>query len=302
MPVDVAFITVNYNTRSLLEELVRFFRTTPLPFSFTLTVVDNASSDGSLEFLSVCPEVTTISNSENLGYGRAMNRGIAASASRYLCLLNTDVILNAEALTELVNRCDSRSDVAICSPVIRYQDGRIQGFFFKFGLTTLYFELYKKLWNKAFKAKLTTASEPVLVDGIAGAFIFCRRGLAHEDRLFDEDFFFYYEDTELAHRLLKQGARCEVLPRCSIIHIGGQSSSIRHIRLFYTGKYLYLTKHYGALHARWVFQQDCVRVSIKSFFYRCAALIATNDKIRYKLESYGHVAQILREIKENSGA
>ena len=50
-PIDVAFITVNYNTRRLSEELVTFFRTTPLPFSHTLTIVDNASTDSSAEFL-----------------------------------------------------------------------------------------------------------------------------------------------------------------------------------------------------------------------------------------------------------
>lgn len=301
IPVDVAFITVNYNTRSLLEELVIFFRMTPLPFTFSLTVVDNASSDGSLEFLAICTDVTTIRNSENLGYGRAMNRGIAASDSRYLCLLNTDVILNAEALTGLVSHCDKRPHVEVCSTVIRYPNGRIQGFFFKFGLLSLYFELYKKVWNKVFKAKLAVAREPLPVNGIAGAFIFCRRRLAPEGRLFDEDFFFYYEDTELAHRLFKQGVRCEILPRQSIIHIGGQSSSIRHIRLFYTSRYRYLKKHYGVFHAKCVFRQDVIRVIAKLLFYRCANLFSTHDKIRFKLESYRHVAQVLREIRDGNG-
>lgn len=298
LPVDVAFITVNYNTCRLLEELLHFFRTTPLPFSFSLTVVDNASSDRSPDFLAACPDVTTILNSENLGYGRAMNLGIAASDSRYLCLLNTDVILNAEALTALVSHCDIRPDVAVCSPVIRYLDGSIQGFFFKFGLPTLYLDLYKKLWNKNFKIKLASAREAVPVDGIAGAFIFCRRDIASvAGKLFDEDFFFYYEDTELAHRLLKQGKHCEVLPRYSIIHIGGQSSSIRHIRLFYAGRYLYLNKQYGALHTKSVFVQDVVKVTLKLLFYRCAAFVTENDTIHFKLESYGHVAQVLREIR-----
>lgn len=299
-PVDVAFITVNYNTRALLEDLVTFFRDTPLSFSWSLTVADNASTDGSLEFLDECPDVTTVRNSVNLGYGRAMNRGIAASESRYLCLLNTDVILNAAALEALVKHCDTHPQVQVCAPVIRYPNGKVQGFFFKFGLVTLYFDLYKKIWNKLFKMKLASAQDALRVDGIAGAFIFCRRGLALEGRLFDEDFFFYYEDTELAHRLLKQGARCEVLPRQSIIHIGGQSSSIRHIRLFYTGRYLYLKKHYGAAHARRIFRLDALKVRLKIRFYRLAGLITASGKVRFKQESYGHVARILGELKERN--
>ena len=300
-PVDVAFITVNYNTKALLEELVAFFRHTHLSFSWSLTVADNASTDGSLEFLDACPDVITLRNSDNLGYGRAMNRGIAASESRYLCLLNTDVILNSEALEELVRHCDAHPGVQVCSPVIRYPNGKVQGFFFKFGLVTLYVDLYKKIWNKIFKIKLASAQCALPVDGIAGAFIFCRRELAPDGRLFDEDFFFYYEDTELAHRLFKQGARCEVLPRQNIIHIGGQSSSIRHIRLFYTGRYLYIRKHYGEFHARLVFQLDCVKISKKSFFYRLAGLISSGEKIRFKQQSYGHVAQILEELKGRNG-
>lgn len=300
MPADVAFITVNYNTKSLLEDMIVFFRTTPLPFSFSLTVVDNDSDDGSLEYLAGCPDVTTIRNCENLGYGRAMNRGIAASDSRYLCLLNTDVILNPEALAALVSHCDSRPHVAVCSPVIRYPNGRIQGFFFKFGLATLYLDLYKKIWNKVFKAKLASARDPLPVDGIAGAFIFCRRDIATDGRLFDEQFFFYYEDTELAHRLLKRGLRCEVLPNSSIIHIGGQSSSIRHIRLFYAGRYLYIRKQYGAGHAHIVFMADRIKVWLKTCFYRYICLFTSSGKIHNKCESYGHVLKALKEIKESN--
>lgn len=299
--VDVAFITVNYNTRGLLEELVTFFRKAALPFSHTLVVVDNASSDGSLEFLATCRDVTSIANDENIGYGRAMNRGIAASQSRYLCLMNTDVILTAGSLTALFEHCRNHTEVQVCTPVIRYSDGRIQGFFFKFGLPTLYLELYKKLWNKRFKKQLVTAIEAVRVDGVAGAFIFCDRKLALDGKLFDEDFFFYYEDTELAHRLFKQGIRCEVLPQQSIIHIGGQSSSIRHIRLFYGSRYRYIAKQYGSRHARCIFWQDRLRVGIKLMFYRCAALITSNEKILYKRESYTHVAQVLHEIGQNGG-
>jgi N-acetylglucosaminyl-diphospho-decaprenol L-rhamnosyltransferase len=298
--VDVAFITVNYNTRGLLEELVQFFRNTPLDFSWSLTVVDNASTDGSLEYLDTCPDVLTVKNSENVGYGRAMNIGIAATESRYLCLLNTDVILNRAALEALVSHCDSHPDVHVCSPVIKYLDGRIQGFFFKFGLITLYLDFFKMLWNKNFKNRLISSVNPVRVDGIAGAFIFCHRKLAQKGRLFDEDFFFYYEDTELAHRLLKQGAICEILPQQSIIHIGGQSSSIRHIRLFYTGRYLYISKQYGNLHAKILLNLDSIKVSLKSIFYALAGLFTASEKIQFKQQSYKHVSQVLVEIKEQS--
>jgi N-acetylglucosaminyl-diphospho-decaprenol L-rhamnosyltransferase len=294
--VDVAFITVNYNTRELLEQMVAFFRKEELPFSYSLTVVDNASGDGSLEFLATCPEVLTIKNDRNLGYGTAMNRGIAQSRARYLCLMNSDLILTPRALTALVAHCDSHPDVQVACPVIRYRNGRIQGFFFMFGLATLYFNLYKQLRNKFFKLRLARATEALPVDGIAGAFIFCRSGLARAGKLFDERFFFYYEDTELALRLHRQGARCEVLPGESIVHLGGGSSSLRHIQLFYAGRYLFVRLLYGVGHARAVFLQDLIRVVLKCAFYRVVLLLAPSDRVRNKRESYRHVAQTLKEL------
>jgi len=295
--VDVAFITVNYNTRALLQGLVVFFSQVCLPFSWTLTVVDNASSDGSLEFLASCPDLQVVRNTENIGYGRAMNRGIAATESRYLCLLNTDVILNPEALCALVGQCDSQQDIQVCSPVVRNADGSIQGFFFSFDLASLYLDFLKKIRHSRFKRTIAAAHGILPVDGIAGAFIFCRRSLAPEGILFDEDFFFYYEDTELAHRLWKQGERCVVLTDQSVIHLGGQSSSIRHIRLFYASKYLYIRKMYGTVHERVVCFQDSVRIVLKRFFYQMLLLMTTSDKIRAKHESYSHAAQVLVEIR-----
>lgn len=295
--VDVAFITVNYNTKALLEDLVAFFTAARLPFSWSLTVVDNASSDGSLEFLATCPDLQVVRNHENIGYGRAMNRGIAATSSRYLCLLNTDVILNREALCALVNHCDSHEEVQVCSPVVCYEDGRMQGFFMHFSLSNLYFELFKKLKHSRFKRTIAATQAPLQVDGIAGAFIFCRRTLAPRGILFDEDFFFYYEDTELAWRLWQQGARCEVLTAHRIVHLGGKSSSIRHIRLFYTSKYLFIRKTYGTGHERTIRSLDAVRITLKRNFYRLLLIMTDSEKLRSKYDSYNFADQVLKEIR-----
>ena len=293
---DVAFITVNYNTRALVEDLVLFFRGASLPFTYTFTVVDNASSDDSLSFLASCPEVETIANSSNLGYGKAMNQGIAATSSRYLCLLNTDIILNPEALTALVEHCNQHPATMICSPLIRHQNGRIQGGYYRFNLWYTYLDIYKKIFVKRLKRKLAARQGIVRVDGIAGAFLFCRRDIAVDEKLFDEDFFFYYEDTELAHRLYKQGMACHVLSEQSIIHLGGQSSTNRHATQLYISKYLYLRKQYGNGHAKALLMQDIVRVHTKCIFYRFASLVTHSDTIRNKLEKYVLVSRSLHDL------
>ncbi|MBW4055939.1 MAG: glycosyltransferase [Proteobacteria bacterium] len=296
MIVDVTFITVNYNTQLLLEDLVFFFRSTPLPFTYTFTVVDNASGDDSLGFLASCPEVTTIANNSNVGYGRAMNQGIAASSSRYLCLLNTDIILNSEALTALVEYCDKHPTVNVCSPIIQHQNGKIQGGYYRFNLLYTYLDIYKKIYIKLLKLRLASRRGIIKVNGIAGAFIFCRRGIVSDDKLFDEDFFFYYEDTELAHRLYKQGMTCHVLCGQSVIHLGGQSSSNRHVQQLYVSKYLYLTKQYGDVHAKTLLMLDIMRVHVKRLFYSFVSKITPSENIRNKLDKYIMVSQSLNNL------
>lgn len=283
---DVAFVTVNYNTKSLLEGMVSFFRASPLPFSWSLTVVDNASSDGSRDFLDACQDVAAIYNSENLGYGKAMNRGVFATNSRYVCALNTDVILNIEALTALWNFMENNETAGMCTPVVLYNDGRIQQFFFKFSLIFCYWEFLAKLYSKWFKLRVAAASKPIEIDGITGALLFLRRSYIYSDFLFDEDFFFYFEDTDLAYRWNKRGYTAYALPEYKIIHLGGKSGKGRNNSLFFKGKYLFMLKHYGESHAEIIRRMDFWKITRKVFTYKLISLICPTRQVMHKLTSY----------------
>ena len=131
-PVDVAFITINYNTKALVEDLINSLMGANLPFSYSLTVVDNNSSDGSMDAISRNPRVRIIHNDRNLGYGVAANQGVVATKSRYVCVLNTDLILNNGALAAIWRFMEENETVGVCTPVVRYSDGRMQGFFLNF--------------------------------------------------------------------------------------------------------------------------------------------------------------------------
>jgi N-acetylglucosaminyl-diphospho-decaprenol L-rhamnosyltransferase len=293
--VDVAFVTVNYNTRGLLEEMVGFFRSTPLPFSHRLTVVDNASTDGSLDFLASCPEVTTLCNGENAGYGRAINRGVAASRSKYVCALNTDVVLNTDALAAMHGHLESHPQTGVVAPRICYPDGRTQGFLFCDGIVPLYSTLVAKLLAKHHKLRVERARRPLRVDGVLGALVFLRRQLCPDGKLFDEDFFFYFEDSDLARRLAKQGVRCEVLPDQSIVHLGGASTSVRNGIQYYRSKYLYVRKQFGPRHASALRAIDRFRIGRKVFCYRILQAIRPSNKTASKLELYRSVLRMLED-------
>jgi N-acetylglucosaminyl-diphospho-decaprenol L-rhamnosyltransferase len=286
VPVDIAFITVNFNTLVFVRQLTNFFNSLDVPFTFTFTVVDNDSGDGSQEFLQTHRGVSYLQTGGNIGYGRAINRGVAASASKYICVTNTDVILNREALIELWRFLEARHDVGVCAPLITYEDGRHQGMVFIPSLVSHYANWFAKSLARYSKLKISKATEPLRVDGVMGAFFLIRRSVIPPPTLFDEDFFFFHEDTALAHTLKNRGVPCFVVPSATIIHIGGQSRSASSISFFCESKYLYLRKFYGPLHAKAIYFMDRTRILRKWLLYSLVSLVTPSERIKSKQRYY----------------
>jgi N-acetylglucosaminyl-diphospho-decaprenol L-rhamnosyltransferase len=286
VPVDIAFITVNYNTLALVEKLAAFFGNLDAPFTFSFTVVDNNSKDGSQEFLQSRPDIQYLQTGGNIGYGRAINRGVAATESTYVCVTNTDVFLNREALTKLWRFMEDRPESGVAAPRITYQDGRDQGMVFHRSLFSHYANWYAKLLARRSKRKIAKGAAPVRVDGVMGAFFLIRRSVIPPPSLFDEDFFFFYEDTALSHTLANRGVSCFVVPDATIVHFGGQSRSESSISSFYDSKYLYLKKFYGSLHARAIYFLDRARIFRKWFFYSLFSLLTSSERIKFKQRYY----------------
>jgi N-acetylglucosaminyl-diphospho-decaprenol L-rhamnosyltransferase len=284
--VDIAFVTVNYNTLACVSQLTSFFNTLEVPFTFTFTVVDNDSGDGSQEFLQSHRGVNYLQSGENIGYGRAINRGLAATASKYVCVTNTDVILNREALIELWRFLEERHDVGVCAPLITYEDGRPQGMVFIPSLVSHYVNWIAKSLARYAKLKITKATEPLRVDGVTGAFFLIRRTVIPSPTLFDEEFFFFHEDTALAHTLKNLGVPCFIIPGATIIHIGGKSRSANSISFFYESKYLYLRKFYGPFHAKAVYFMDRTRILRKWLLYSLLSLVNASERIKSKQRYY----------------
>ena len=287
MPVDIAFVTVNYNTLGYVQRLTDFFNHLDAPFTFSFTVVDNNSHDGSQEFLQSHPEIQYLQTGENIGYGRGINRGVAATYSKYICVTNTDVILNREALSTLWRFMEERQDVGVCAPRITYADGRNQGMLFHHSLLSHYATWYAKALARYAKSKIANATAPLKVDGVTGAFFLIRRRSVFPlPALFDEDFFFYHEDTALAHALKNRGVTCFIIPEATIIHLGGKSSSAGSVSLFYKSKYLYLRKFYGPLHANAIRFLDRLRILRKLLFYSLLSLVVASERIKSKQRHY----------------
>jgi GT2 family glycosyltransferase len=283
----------------LLKKQLEFFRKSRLTFSYSLTVVDDASLDGSRELVQTYPCISSVFLERFQGVGRAFNRGLAvAPASRYVCLLHTDVNLTTEALESLVQHCDSHPDVQVCAPIICFPWGQPQKFVFNPSLLTMYSGGFDKYASKSAARRLHSAQQPVRVAGIIGPFLFCSRELVVDNRLYDEGFRQYFCDMDLAHRLMRQGVVCEVIPHCPLVRLGGQTSFIRDPEMYFSMKYAYVKKFYGQLHAKLTLRRDILRARFKAFTYRAINRIAPSSKLSFQIERYKNLTGTLQNVQK----
>jgi N-acetylglucosaminyl-diphospho-decaprenol L-rhamnosyltransferase len=182
-------------------------------------VVDNASTDGTAEFLRErWPLVHVISFSENRGFGKAVNAGVAAASSRTVILLNNDIVCTPSFLERLVGVLDPGRGVVMGAPVlVRLGDeGRIDtaGIVIDrtlHGFNHLYGESVDLLRGDLF--------DPLAPCGGAAAF---DRAAFLDVGGFDPAIFFYVEDVDLAIRCVGRGWQCRLAPNALAVHAHSQ--------------------------------------------------------------------------------
>src|ERR1700740_2148646 len=105
--ITVSVIIVSWNARDYLMQCLASLSTEACSYPMEIIVVDNASSDGSADWVaSHFPNVHLIRNPENLGFAKGNNIGLSASTGRYLCLVNSDVKVLPHCITRLVDFCE----------------------------------------------------------------------------------------------------------------------------------------------------------------------------------------------------
>ena len=122
--VDLSILVVNWNTRDLLRDCLSSVYSTIKGLQFETIVVDNGSTDGSVELVEQeFPSVHLITNRSNLGFAAANNQAIRVSRGRYVLLLNSDAMLCRDSATKLVALLDQRPEVAVLGGRLLNPDG-----------------------------------------------------------------------------------------------------------------------------------------------------------------------------------
>jgi N-acetylglucosaminyl-diphospho-decaprenol L-rhamnosyltransferase len=224
-----------------------------------LTVVDNASGDGSADaltkYLAMLP-LTVIRNGENRGFAAACNQGAADSRADYLLFLNPDTRLAPGCLAGPARFLSDPANQSIGIVGVQLVDGRGQivrscsrapSLRSMLGQTVGLDRLLPRLFPHSFMRDWAH-DQTRTVDQVMGAFFFVRRGLFEVLGGFDERFFVYYEDVDFALRARLRGAKSAYLTTARIFHDGAASTRATWARrLFYfcRSRILFGLKHFG---------------------------------------------------------
>jgi len=256
-------IIVSYNTKRLLKNclasLLKNLKKENLLITSRVTVVDNASSDGSLEMVRKnFPAVRIIANKKNLGFAKANNQAIKKSASQYIFLLNSDTEVRPDAISSMLIEIKKNDKIWAVGPKLLNTDGSFQQ---SFGFTPTFLKVFSwmlflddlpvisDLVRPYHAVRYNWYRSPQQVGWVSGAALLFKRKIIKITGFLDEKIFMYGEEVEWCYRIRRAGGEIIFLPQAQIIHLGrgsqqGPGSSI--IREYQSIIYFY-RKYYPVL-------------------------------------------------------
>jgi len=231
---DLSVIIVSFNTAGELAGCLASLRDHRPSEPHDITVVDNASTDGTLEMLRAnWPQVRVIANPRNVGFAAANNVGVRAVESDLVLLLNSDTLVPAGAIDALVAELRAQPALAAIGPRIVDPQGRVE---VSFGpmlgpLSELRQKILVTLHARGVApvSRLVTrmASRPRRPDWVSGACLLVRRADALAAGLMDERYFLYAEDVDFCAALRARGKAVGFTPSAEIVHLRGASRRTR---------------------------------------------------------------------------
>jgi Predicted glycosyltransferases len=253
--MKLSIVIVNYNVKYFLEQCLDSVRKATQSIDSEIFVVDNNSSDQSLEYLApLFPEVRFIENKENVGFSRANNQAIREAKGEYILLLNPDTVIGENTLVRTCCFMDEHPDAGALGVKMIDGSGAFlpeskRGFpspwnsFSKMsGLARLF--PHNKFFG-SYHLRYLDENQINSVDVLAGAFMLLRKKALDVAGLLDETFFMYGEDIDLSYRICKAGYANYYFPEV-ILHYKGESTKkdIRYVRHFYEAMLIFFNKHY----------------------------------------------------------
>lgn len=216
----------NYKVISTIESILRYTK----GITLNLYVVDNNSTDNTIELIKKnFPDIIIVKSKVNNGFGYGHNTVIPFLNSKYHAIINPDIIINNDVLTNLSEYLNKNEDIGMVAPRVILPDGSIQ-------ITGMRYPTWKAVISRNLPFKIFTSSlreyemadvdlsKPTKVECASGCFLFIRTCLFKELKGFDENFFLYFEDADLTRRVNEISSTI-YYPYETIYHMWDRASS-----------------------------------------------------------------------------
>ena len=228
---SLAIIIVTFNSRDEIDACLDSLIGHTAPFPTTITIVDNASTDGTAAHVRrYYPAVQVIDSGGNLGFAKANNIGIRATSSDYVLLLNPDTVAPPGAIQTLVRGLASHQEAAIAGARLLNPRGFPE---LSWGRAiTPWNETAQMLVSRLYLRKLRFVVRRIdrlsrqarAVDWVSGACMVIRRPDLEAVGLMDERYFMYNEDVDLCVAMKKRGRLTLYIAAAEVVHARGRSA------------------------------------------------------------------------------
>lgn len=235
----LSIIILNYNSCSFLKKCLKSIQNANLQLDYELIIVDNNSQDQSRKFLSELDLGKQLGriilNNQNLGFARANNQAVKLAQGEYIFICNPDILVLEGALEKMVFYLESHPQVGLLGPQLLNPDQSIQYSCCRF-----------PQWFTPFLRRTFLGSLPLLrkklasylmldydhqgikeVDWLIGAALLFRKDFFEEIGGFDERYFLYFEDVDLARQIWQKGKKVVYFPSVQLIHSHQRLSALR---------------------------------------------------------------------------
>ena len=226
----ISIILVSYNTAQMSVQALSSLFASAGDFELEVFVIDNASSDDSVEIIKKSfPNITLIENDTNVGFGRANNQALDLLSGEYVLLLNTDAFVQPDTLQKSILYMQSHVNCGLLGAKLLGRDGDLQSscrywptplniFAVKTGLNRL-FKQIKMVDDANWNPEITQNC-----DWVPGCYYLIRKKVIDDIGLFDPIYFLYYEEVDHCLAIKKAGWDVTYFADISVVHIGGESA------------------------------------------------------------------------------
>jgi GT2 family glycosyltransferase len=304
--MNLSIIIVNYNVKYFLEQCLCSVIKAASGIQHEIIIVDNASSDGSREYLEKkFLNIRFTWNETNRGFAKANNQALQMACGEFILFLNPDTILPEDCFQKCVQYLSNHTEAGALGVCMYDGSGKFlkeskRGFptplaaFFKLtGLSTLFPK--SAYFSRYHMGHLPPALNHE-TDVLAGAFMMVRKKVLDITGGFDESFFMYGEDIDLSYRIQKAGYKNLYFAECPILHFKGESTrsgTLNYVRLFYGAMAIFARKHYGSMSAGIFSFSIHLAIWIRAFFS------ATGHFLHYLLKGFNRLLPARRNISKD---